>query len=428
MAEQTTQPTGETIGTGTNTLEATGNAKLDARKMIMARAEAGRAADVEIDAETHPSIEAISAALNEAAAQEEAGEEVRNVTEEQLLRRASARERGEADPGNVTDEIPETPEQVAAAVATPSAAAVVETPAYDPNETLELKVFGQTLYMDRAEVEARGGVAAVQYQLAADFRFRQATALAEKASSLHTAADQKLNEAKTLEQNLLAKSSAPGGTPAGTQPGANQPPANDALRAAVKKSVGVMWKGDPEGLENALIEVFAMVPRGNVPSTEDITALVLAKVEASLLQKRANEHTAEVKAAREQEANDVNKLMATKYAAIDGDPELRAMAQGFFKTARADPRNAGRSLVSIIDDVGARMQERGLGVDPGAPLPTGTPAAIRAEVRTRTTMKRRIPQPSSASERAAGSDEQTRLPTASDVVNMMRAARNQPPH
>lgn len=424
MAEQTTQPGGgkEAVGTGTNTLEATGNAKLDARKLIMARADSGRDAEVSIDEEDHPSAAAIAAAIAEAAGEELSEEDARAITEETLM---AHQNEIEASAGiTAGEEIVEEEEPVVAPVV--AAPAEVTPPG---EESVALQVFGQTLYLPKSEVEARGGVAATQMMLAADHRFRQATQLTEDAARLHTAAASKLDEATKLERELLAKSSAAGTAP-GQQPVQPTKPGqlDDETRAAVKRLTGEMWKGDPEATEKALTEVLAVIatrgPNAKGPSVEEIAQLVQTKVEAALLKARADDRTAQVKTANKREADEVNHLMANKYAAVDTDPELRSMAQGLFRAARSDPRNKGRSLVSIADDVGARVLEM-----VGAPGQTGTatPAATRQELRTRTTLKRRLPQPSSVSERSPTAADQQDYPTkGSEIVRMMRAARNQP--
>jgi hypothetical protein len=425
MAEQTTQPGKEAVGTGTNTLESTGNKKLDARKTIMALADSSREAEVGIDTDTHPSAAAIAQAIAEASGGELSEEDARAVTPESLL---AMQEEIEGDAG-----IRETGEPIVEEVAAAVVAPTTGTPAVTPpgEEDVALTVFGQTVYLPKSEVDARGGIAATQQMLAADHRFRQATQLAEDAKRLHTAAATKLSEAQALENSLLAQSSA-AGTPAARQPG--QPtkpaPADDSIRAAaVKKLVGEMWKGDPRATEAALNDVFAMIQTrgGNAPTAEQIAALVQTKVEATLLRQRADDRTAQVNNARQRETDEVNHLMATKYAVIDKDSTLRAMARGLFRDARADARNKGRSLVSIADDVGARMLEVvGLPSGEGSPASAAAPAAVRQEMRTRTTLKRRLPQPSTASERSPVTDQEPNYPTkASDVVRMLRAARGQ---
>lgn len=426
MAEQTTQPGKEAVGTGTNTLEATGNAKLDARKLIMSRADSGRAAEVSIDEEDHPSAAAIAAAIAEAAGTELTEEQARAVTEEALLGHQQEIENNQS-----TEEFEEEEEAATDPIVAATPPSVPATAAVTPpgEEDVELQVFGQSVYLPKSEVEARGGIAATQLMLAADHRFRQATQLTDEARRLHTAAASKLDEATRLERELITRSSAAGSAP-GQQPGQPTQPAqlDDSIRAAVKRLTGEMWKGDPGATEQALTDVFAVLAsRGTnakVPSAEEIARLVQTKVEAGLLKARAEDTTARVKTANKREAEEVNHLMATKYAAVDTDPELRSMAQGLFRAARSDPRNKGRSLVSIADDVGARVLEVAGGAT-AVPQPN-TPAAVRQELRTRTTLKRRLPQPSSVSERSQ-TEEQQAFPTkGSEIVNMMRAARNQP--
>lgn len=394
MAEQTTQ------GTGTETLEVTGgNAKLDARKEIYARAEHGRAAEIAIDREQHASVDENARAFE--TDDQTRGEDVNTVSEDELLRRQTA----EAEGGSETVE-----------AGTDDGAGTGDDPMVD------VKVFGQTYQLPKSEVDAKGGPVVVQLLMAADHRMRQATALAAGARDMHTRAQASLAEVERLEKSLRERSSAGGGTPSDQQQQgtttAKLP--DDALRAAVKKTVDVMFKGDAEDAERALTEVLAMIPRGQAaPSTEDVTALVLAKVEAKLFQSQADAQRKQLDTAAKLETDDVNRLMTTKYKAIIDDPDQMAMAQGLFIAARRDPRNKGRSLVSIADDVGSKMLAKGGTAQ--------TETQIASEQRTRTNMKRRLPQPSQTSERASATEKQVDYPTTGkDIVNMMRAARNQP--
>lgn len=393
MAEQTTQGQ-ESQGNGTDTLAETGNSRLDARKAIYARAGAGRIAETQLDLEDHPAAAAVIQAL-------ESGEIITDPENVEL-----------DDDGNIVVAPVEVAEEQTEVVEPPAPTA---TP-----EMVTLKVFGQDYVLPKEEVDRRGGVAAAQMQLGADHRFRQATHLASQAQSLYGELKVKLADVERREQAL--QSSATAGTPSGTQPATptKSAPNDDALRAKVKSTVDVMFKGDAEATEKSLTEVLAMIPRGSDMSPEDVVALVLAKVEAKQLRDRADQQAEQIKHAQAQEARDVNNLMATKYKAINDDPDLRSMAQGMFRTARLDQRNKGRSLVSVADDVGARMMERIGGTPEGS-------ATVQGEVRTRTSMKRRIPQPSAAGERAPAEPQDPGYPTKpSDIVNMYRRARNQP--
>jgi hypothetical protein len=403
MAEQTTQ-NAETRGTGTNTMEMTGNSKLDARKAIMARADAGRQAEVEIDRESHDSVAAYDAAAETGT--DTPNEEVRTVSEDALLRARGDEQVGEVDNGEQTG-LP----------------AGADTGSSVP-EMVDLVVFGQSYQLPKDEVMARGGVAAVQMQLAADHRFRQATALAKAATEANNQAREKLAEAERLERSLRDRSSAAGATPsAQQQSGTTNPPVDEALRAKVKKTVDVMFQGDAEAVEKSLTEVLAAVPRGReTPPVDDIAALVLAKVEAKFFQTRASEAAAEAKAAQKLEVKQVNELVSSKYKEINDDPVSQAAMRGIFDQLRKDPKNQGRSLVSIADDAGALMTQR---LHPE--LASSRGADVQTQMRTRTHMKRRLPQPSGASERAPAAEEESSYPTSgSDIVNMMRAARGQP--
>lgn len=406
MTEQTTQVGNENVrGSGTNTSELTGNVKLDLRKQIIARATAGQSAEVQIDRETHQSVEDMAASIENGTELPQGDDGVNTVSEDQILRQQGADE--QAGTTETTEETTET-----------------ETVGEDP--LIDLKVFGKIMQMPKSKVDEMGGIAVAQMLLGADHRMRQATAIATAARDLHTRADAKLKDVERLEKELRERSSAAGGTPAGQQQGGttNAPLSDEALRARVKATVGVMFSGDAEGAEKALTEVFEMLKhgQGQMPTADEISNLVLAKVEATLLRKEADDSRKQQERAAADEANDVNALMKTKYKAVNDDPILQAAARKLFDEARTDPRNRGRSLVTIADEVGTRVLERAGGGKPNTTTETQT------EIRTRTNMKRRLPAVSSTSERSTSGEEKPAYPTTGkDIVAMYRAARGQPP-
>lgn len=403
MTEQTTHTGTENVqGTGTNTTELTGNVRLDTRKQIYARAGAGQAAEVQLDRETHQSVDEMAASIENGTELPQSDDGITTVSEDEILR------------------------QQGAAESTGATEAAGETTDTGDDPMVDLKVFGRTIPMAKSKVDEMGGVAVAQLLLAADHRMRQATAIANTARELHTRADAKLKEVERLETELRNKSSAAGGTPAGQQQGGTttaRPATDEQLRAKVKETVGVMFSGDAESAEKALTEVFEMLGTGTgqMPSADEISNLVLAKVEAKLLSDKRDETRKQQEEQAVAEANDVNALMKTKYKAVNDDPILQAAARKLFDEARSDPRNRGRSLVTIADEVAKRVQERAGGGNTSA-------TETRTEVATRTNLKRRLPTVSTTSERSTSTEEKPNYPTTGkDIVNLYRAARGQPP-
>jgi hypothetical protein len=141
--------------------------------------------------------------------------------------------------------------------------------------------------------------------------------------------------------------------------------------------------------------------------------LVQAKVESDLAAREA-------RTAASDQISAVNELMESRYSVVLQDPGLRAAAATMYNNAVKDPRNAGRPLVRIADEVGSQVLQRVGGV--AAP-----DADITSQVNTKTNFKRRIPQASSASDRVAPAATEERFPTKpSDIINLLRAARHQP--
>jgi hypothetical protein len=416
MTTQTTSGQ-ETRGTGTDTLDVAAADRPDpnrSRKEIYARASAGTQAEVDIDRSTHEGIDAMSAAMDAQAAGEdpveqtfrEYGEQVRAQQEQEEAERAG--DAAAAAPGDEID-----------------GGDAAAAPADD--EPVTLKVFGQDIVLPKSKVDEMGGEKAAQLYLAADFRNRQSTQLANLAKEAQDAANAEKQRYEQLQRGITAGGTTVPPTPVdGTQTPTQGKATEDELRAAVKKTVGVMFSGDEQGAEEALTEALAKVRGTTMPTAEEIAEVVLAKVESRRRSEDATRKAEEAQRAADEERKAVNALMATKFGAITSDPELLTATQALFQRERNDPRNAGRSLVSIADSCGMRMAEiAGIHVGEAEEAPQAT--EVQAEIRTRQHLKRRIPSPSSSSDRAPAGDSEPSYPTKpSDIINMIRAARGQP--
>jgi len=385
-------PAGDTKGTGTDSLEIAQVDPNASRKAIIARHNALSQADREIDLATVPGAAALQAGYEE-------------------------QEGAQTPDGDTAGE---------GAVQTPRAAPVASEPvagvdsAPTPSgETVTLKVFGKDVVESREKVEAAGGVEARQIQLGVEHRLQQAEDLARRDERLRQFAADKRREF----EDRLSRLSQP--APAQVQPA----PASTQSRPAAETTapagnvedqaahlVAELYSGDPDRAATALSEVLKLRESGRHTAADpnEIAALVQAKVESDMAAR-------ESKNAANDQVNAVNELMESKYGTVLGDPVLRAAAAQMYNNAIKDPGNKGRPLVKIADEVGTLIMSR---VDGGVKVPD---ADINAAVNTRTNFKRRIPQPSSASERVPSEPAEPKYPTKpSDVVNMYRAARHQP--
>jgi hypothetical protein len=184
-----------------------------------------------------------------------------------------------------------------------------------------------------------------------------------------------------------------------------------------------MFSGDPQRIEDTLTEILAMRPSGGPSaSAEDIANLAVARMEKKRLLEEAEQRNNAKTAALEQERIALNAMMREKYGAIVNDDELREITFSLFSRMKDDPRNKGRSLVSIGDECGAKVAAK-FGVQVGS----RPEDAIKPEIQARANLKRRIPSLSASADRAPSGESEDRPMTNAEVVNMLRAARGQPP-
>jgi hypothetical protein len=177
-----------------------------------------------------------------------------------------------------------------------------------------------------------------------------------------------------------------------------------------------LYSGDPDRAKAALADVLAAV-RGSPNATlEQMAALARAQFDTEWAEREAT-------AAKTVQIKAVNQLMEERYGdtiMAKGNEHLRRDCALLYNAEIVDPKNRGRPLVVIADEVATRVLGRAGIVD--APN-----ADVAAAVSTRTNFKRRIPAASSATDRVPAQETQPEYPTKpSDVVNLLRAARHQP--
>jgi hypothetical protein len=415
MAEKETAS--ETRGTGTDTLDGDGRV-VDApstrdgrdpnanRKAIISKYNAVHQADMEIDVRDTPG--------------------------------ATDLQGGYVERGNATttdgDAGAESATQAPRGIAETSASGVDSARTGGQDEMVTLKVYGRQIQEPRSVVEAAGGVAARQIQLAAEHKLQQGEELlaqaednARRAEELQqVAADKRraFNERLKELNGNSATPSRPTVAPAAqvaTDSTARQPARTGTTVPAtgpvdmedLKEVVLELYSGDPARGAAALADVMM---RAQAQPTVDVNKLI------ALEQARFDKEWAEreATAARKVQIDAVNTLMSSKYKDVLADPQLRADCAHLYNAEVADSRNRGRPWVVIADEVAMRVLGRA-----GREVPPNSD--VGAEVGKRTNFKRRIPAPSSATERVPEVEAQPDYPTSpSDVVNMLRAARHQP--
>jgi hypothetical protein len=381
---------GGATGSGTDTLEIAQVDPNAARKAIMAKQAALNQAEMEVDLETVPGARALQGGYE----QGEGAETTDGDTEGESAVQQPRNPVAEEPPPGVDSAPQRTPK-----------------PAGDENVTF--KVFGKDVVEPRSVVEAAGGVEARQIQLGVEHRLQQAEELARRDENLKRVAADKRRE---FDERLRAltqpgpEAQAPT-APASTQSRPAAPSQPAGIDALITNAVTELYSGDPDRAANALSEVLRS--RSSPVDAAQISALVQAKVESDLAAREA-------RTAASDQISAVNELMESRYSVVLQDPVLRAAAATMYNNAVKDPRNAGRPLVRIADEVGSQVLQRVGGV--AAP-----DADITSQVNTKTNFKRRIPQASSASDRVAPAATEERFPTKpSDIINLLRAARHQP--
>jgi hypothetical protein len=150
-------------------------------------------------------------------------------------------------------------------------------------EDVELIVYGKKIYKTRAEVDAAGGVVAMQTKLAADQRFREAAA--EKAEALR------------LREELAAM---------------QQEPQEDTLTPRVDAIVENIYSGDEDALKKALADVLTKQQGPVVDESEIVkkTLFAVSRDEGMREFNRSYSHLSEDAYLRSMVNEETKKIMA----------------------------------------------------------------------------------------------------------------------
>ena len=377
----------EVHGRGTDTMEIIENDPHAARKAIIAKHNDLAQAELDMDMEEHGGIREQTRQMEDQLAN--GFEEVRNTDKSDDT--APDLEDVEGD-GSVTE--------------------AQDVSAENEGENVIVRVLGEDVSVPKAQVDADGGVANTQRRLGSEARFREAANLSRVAEEATRQANERLADVERRERELIQKTA--GRAEAGAQ---SLPTGATVDPQAVDRIVDDLYSGDPERAKLAVSEV--LKARGLSPDeVRELTEVELGKSEAKRLREDAEEANRRRSVLVQAERTDVNNLMRERYGVILQNPVLLRGTLALFDEATKDPKNAGRSWVSIADEVGASVLQQ-----IGAPRED-----VPAEISARKSFKRRLPSPSEATGRSPMAEPEPRYPTRpSDVVAMMRHARGQSP-
>lgn len=281
-----------------------------------------------------------------------------------------------------------------------------DAPVQQQSDSVELTVYGQKVLVDRAEVEARGGIVEAQKSMAAEVQFRRNAEVLREANDTMARAEA-MNRANQLLadelRNKLHTSSA-------------APTADTALPGSPDAAVGSedspgrrivegIFAGDMDSAAKAL---------DNLLKAENLSKVV----DQTLTNREQQQREQQRRADQQNQVKAVNQLMATKHADVLADPALTAHARTEFELMRAKPENARFSLADIAD-VAAQTVKSQFGVGQAQPQ-----AATQDPMSERRALKSTMSYTPSMGRAPAApaAPEQTR----STVVQRMREARGLP--
>ena len=255
---------------------------------------------------------------------------------------------------------PAEPEQAPAKASKP----VAET-ATDPldagDETVTITVYGMQQVVPKAEVDAAGGLANYQKNVAADERMRR---LSTYEASLRTL-DQELQQRATAMSQPQATSA---------DAGNDLPPTGDQgesvdVRAAAEKLVGAMYTGDREAAITEAAEVLASIRKDAARAVQP-SAAQPGEPTQSLAEQQAAQQRAALQAHERDEANHV---FVAEFSDLQ-TPVLRDATYQMVQRVAAEPIMYGRPLAEVTREAGTRVRND-VFKDRPAPAPATKPVA-----------------------------------------------------
>jgi len=274
-------------------------------------------------------------------------------------------------------------------------------------DSVELTVYGQKVVVDRAEVEARGGIIEAQKAMAAEVRFRQSAEQLREANERLARAEQieRANQLLAAEMQHKMHSS-----PAVPTEGAALPGQPDAAVGSEdspgRRIVEGIFAGDMDSAAKAL---------DNLLKAENLSKVV----DQTLTNREQQQREQQRRVDQQNQTKAVNQLMATKHADVLADPALKAHALTEFNLMRAKPENARFSLADIAD-VAAQTVKSQFGIAQAQPQP----AVAHDPMSERRALKSTMAFTPSMGRAPAVPETQTQ--SRSTVVQRMREARGLP--
>ena len=252
----------------------------------------------------------------------------------------------------------------------PAAPQPIAEPGIDPNaETVTIVVYGMKQEVPRAEVEAAGGIANYQKNVAADERMRR---LSTYEATLR-------NFDQTLQQRAADQQQSPQATDAAA---GSELPATGAqdegvdVRAAAEKLVGAMYTGDREAAITEAAEVLGSLQ-------DDLTRTAQAQM-ATQQPASAQEPAADAQAiaranAETAERAEANRVFVDEFKDLQSGV-LRNATYAMVQTVAAEPIMYGRPLAEITREAGQRVRTDVFGTTapPAPPAPVVDPAPVVA--------------------------------------------------
>lgn len=223
-------------------------------------------------------------------------------------------------------------------------------------EKVKIKVRGQELEVDRAEIE-RAGIATLQKERAAD----ETLADASRRAAAVTEGERRL---ALIEENLRKGLDAKG------QPIVSQPPAKgvadrstEEQTRAVKETASAFLKavydGDREAGETALLSYGeALRAATQVPDAAGIVKSVKDAVLHDLSESARETESRAAAEAAERDRVEANRIFREEFQNVADDTDLLAMAQGLATRLAADQEWADKGRAAIAREVGKRVKAR----------------------------------------------------------------------
>jgi hypothetical protein len=277
-------------------------------------------------------------------------------------------------------------------------------PPKEQQESVRLRVFDQDVDVNADDVARMGGPVEAQKQLAAEAKFRRAAEERREAERIYAEANARLDAARLIDSEIERKLRTNAEAPTSASALPAQADAAVDSKSKAQEIVQSIFAGDMDSAAKALDEVLRS--RQQPTDLAPVVDQVLIERQQREAQARQQEQDRSQKAA-------VNDLMRSKHGDILADPVLKAGALAAFNDMRANPANAGFSLVDLADAAAKHVKQKFIQPTQQAQSPMGDRERVKAGMSW---------QPGARSQ----SQQEPPPKTRSSVVQQMREARGLP--